>query len=81
MARRPLSVGELAVHFGMEPIEVEWLMRNYATGMTRPELMREIQRLGCTDLEAERLAEHIYQSVVSHHARVIGQPRAGPRQS
>ena len=42
MSQRSLSVGELAVHFGLEPIDVEWLVYSYATGMAWPELMQEI---------------------------------------
>jgi hypothetical protein len=64
MFRRPLTVGELAVHFGLEPIDVEWLLYRYATGTSWPELIEEIQVLDCTRAEAERLAAHIRESTV-----------------
>ena len=64
MFRRPLTVGELAVHFGLEPIDVEWLLYRYATGTSWPRLIEEIQVLDCTRAEAERLAAHIRESTV-----------------
>jgi hypothetical protein len=64
MLRRSLSVGELAVHFGLEPVDVEWLLYRYATGTSWPELIEEIQVLDCTRAEAERLAAHIRESTV-----------------
>ncbi len=63
MFQRPLSVGELAVHFGLEPIDVEWLLHRYATGTPWPELIAEIEMLDCTRAEAERLAAHIRESI------------------
>jgi hypothetical protein len=62
MPERPLSVGELAVHFGLEPIEVEWLLENYETG-TDKALMNEIECLDCTPDEARRLLTHIREAV------------------
>jgi hypothetical protein len=62
MFQRSLSVGELAVHFGLEPIDVEWLLYRYATGASWPELIEEIEMLDCTRAEAERLAAHIRES-------------------
>ena len=63
MSRRSLCVGELAVHFGLEPIDVEWLLYRYATGTPWPELIAEIEMLDCTRAEAERLAAHIRESL------------------
>jgi len=71
MFRRSLSVGELAVHFGLEPIDVEWLMYRHATGTSRPELIEEIEMLDCTRAEAERLAAHIRESTVPERVSVF----------
>jgi hypothetical protein len=68
MFRTSLSVGELAVHFGLEPIDVEWLLYRHATGTSWPELIEEIQSLDCTRAEAERLAAHLRESTVSNRA-------------
>jgi hypothetical protein len=71
MPRRSLNIGELAVHFGLEPIDVEWLRYRYATGMSWPELIEEIQTLDCTRAEAERLAAYIRQSTAPHHVSLL----------
>jgi hypothetical protein len=69
MVHRPLSVGELAVHFGLEPIDIEWLLYECATGTPWPELVAEIQSFECTLDEAQRLARHIGQ--LAKHATVV----------
>ena len=71
MPRRSLSVGELALHFGLEPVDVEWLLYRYATGVSWPELIEEIQRLDCTRAEAERLAAHLRESTVPHRVSLF----------
>ena len=71
MFRRSLSVGELAVHFGLEPIDIEWLLYRYASGVSWPELIQEIQMLDCTRAEAERLAAHIRQSTLSNRMSLL----------
>jgi hypothetical protein len=71
MPRTSLSVGELAVHFGLEPVDVEWLLYRYATGMSWPQLIEEIQRLDCTRAEAERLAAQIRQSTVPNRVSLL----------
>ncbi len=62
MSRTSLSIGELAVHFGLEPIDIEWLLYRDEMGLSWPELIEEIERLDCTRVEAERLAAHLRQS-------------------
>jgi hypothetical protein len=74
-----LSVGELAVHFGLEPIDVEWLLYRYATGTSWPELIEEIQTLDCTRAEAERLAAYIRQSTAPHHVSLLKSPTGEQR--
>jgi len=71
MPRRSLNIGELAVHFGLEPIDVERLRYRYAIGMSWPELIEEIQTLDCTRAEAERLAAYIRQSTAPHHVSLL----------
>jgi hypothetical protein len=66
MSRRSLTVGELAVHFGLEPVDVEWLLFRCATGSSWPELIEEIQRLDCPPEEAERLAAHLRRAAAPH---------------
>lgn len=62
MTERPLSAGELAVHFGLELIEVEWLLESYETGTSAQALTNEIERLDCTPAEARRLLTHIREA-------------------
>jgi hypothetical protein len=45
---RPVSPAEFAVRFGLEPVDVEWLMQAYRRGMSDDKLRREIQTLGCS---------------------------------
>jgi hypothetical protein len=71
MPRRCLSVGELAVHFGLEPVDVEWLLYRHAVGMSWPELVEEIQSLDCTRVQAEHLAAHIRQSAALHNVSLL----------
>ena len=59
MMRRPTSHAEFAVRFGREPVDVEWLMGAYRRGMSDEKLRREIQALGCSPGEAQRLLELI----------------------
>jgi hypothetical protein len=73
MSRRSLCVGELAVHFGLEPVDVEWLLYRYATGTSWPRLIEEIQSLDCTRAEAERLAAHLRESTVSNRVSLLRQ--------
>jgi hypothetical protein len=65
-----LSVGELAVHFGLEPTDIEWLLYEYARGTSWLDLVQEIQSLDCTLIEAERLAGQIGQ-LASHAASLV----------
>jgi hypothetical protein len=55
MIVRPVSPAEFAVRFGLEPVDVEWLMGAYRRGMSDDKLRSEIQTLGCSAGEAERL--------------------------
>jgi hypothetical protein len=64
MSQRSWSVGELAVHFGLEPIDVECLVYSYATGMAWPELMQGIQ--SWTALTPKR---SVWQSRFANHWR------------
>ena len=59
MILRPVSPAEFAVRFGLEPVDVEWLMGAYRRGMSDDKLRREIQLLGCSASEAQRLLELI----------------------
>jgi hypothetical protein len=56
---RPVSPAEFAVRFGLEPTDVEWLMGAYRRGMPDDKLRSEIQVLGCSAGEAQRLLELI----------------------
>jgi hypothetical protein len=62
---RPLSLGELAVHFGLEPVEVEWLMYSYRRGTSDAEMRQELQVLGCTPDESQRLLELIARATAA----------------
>jgi hypothetical protein len=62
---RPVSPAEFAVRFGLEPVDVEWLMGAYRRGMSDDKLRREIQTLGCSVGEAERLFELIAQETAA----------------
>ena len=57
--RRPISHAEFAVRFGLEPVDVEWLMGAYRRGLSDEMLRREILALGCSPSEAQRLLELI----------------------
>ena len=56
---RPVSPAEFAVQFGLEPVDVEWLMNRYRLGMSDQDVRKELQALGCTASEAQRLLELI----------------------
>jgi hypothetical protein len=56
---RPVSPAEFAVRFGLEPVDVEWLMGAYRRGMPDDKLMCELQFLGCSAGEAQRSVELI----------------------
>jgi hypothetical protein len=56
---RPVSPAEFAVRFGLEPVDVEWMMGAYRRGMSDDKLRREIQTLGCSAVQAQRLLELI----------------------
>jgi hypothetical protein len=56
---RPVSPAEFAVRFGLEPADVEWLMVSYGRGMAKSEVRKELQALGCSPGEAQRLFERI----------------------
>jgi hypothetical protein len=58
-----LSVGELAVHFGLEPMDVECLLDRCAQGASWQALVEAIERLDCSPAEAERLATHLQAAV------------------
>jgi hypothetical protein len=59
--QRALSVGELAVHFGLEPADIHGLLDRLAHGLPDSELIAELRRLECTPAEARRLAEQLQQ--------------------
>jgi hypothetical protein len=59
MILRPVSPAEFAVRFGLEPVDVEWLMVEYGRGMSDENVRREIQVLGCSAGQAQRLLELI----------------------
>jgi hypothetical protein len=74
MAERPLSPAEFAVQFGLEPVDVEWLMSSYRRGMSEAEVRKEVETLGCTPQEAQRLTNMIIQAITgipgsSHNTR------------
>ena len=60
---RPVSPAEFAVRFGLEPVDVEWIMDSYRGGMPASEVRKELERLGCTDREAERLTALVVETV------------------
>jgi hypothetical protein len=62
---RPVSPAEFAIGFGLEPADVEWLMRAYRRGMSDDKLRREIQTLGCSAGEAQRLLELIARATAA----------------
>ena len=51
---RPVSPAEFAVHFGLEPVDVEWLMDRYRLGMPDRDVRKELEALGCTASDAQR---------------------------
>ena len=55
MDRRPVSPAEFAVAFGLETVDVEWLMDRYRLGMPDHDVRKELQALGYTASEAQRL--------------------------
>jgi hypothetical protein len=59
MILRPVSPAEFAVRFGLEPVDVEWLMLAYRRGMSDETLRGEIRALGCSPDETERLRQVI----------------------
>jgi hypothetical protein len=59
MITRAVSPAEFAVRFGLEPVDVEWLMGAYHRGMSEEKLRGEIQALGCCTEDAQRLLELI----------------------
>jgi hypothetical protein len=59
---RPLSPAEFAVQFGLEPVDVEWLMDRYRLGMPDQDVRKELVALGCKPAEAQRLLELIAQA-------------------
>ena len=59
MILRRVSPAEFAVRFGLEPVDVEWLMGANRRGMSDDRLRSEIQTLGCSAGETERLLELI----------------------
>lgn len=61
---RPVSPAEFAVRFGLEPVDIEWLMGAYRRGMSDDKLRREIQALGCSADKAQRLVELIARETV-----------------
>jgi hypothetical protein len=52
---RPVGPAEFAVRFGLEPADVEWLIVSYGQGTAASQVRKELQALGCTPREAERL--------------------------
>jgi hypothetical protein len=56
---RPVSPAQFAVRFGLEPVDVEWLMGAYRRGMSDDKLRSEIEVLGCSASEAQRVVELI----------------------
>jgi hypothetical protein len=62
---RPVSPAEFAVHFGLEPVDVEWLMRSYRRGMSDAKMRHELQALGCTPGKSQRLLELIARATAA----------------
>jgi hypothetical protein len=54
-----VSPAEFAVRFGLEPVDVEWLMGAYRRGMSDDKLRREIQALGSSADDSQRLLKLI----------------------
>ncbi len=65
MDRRPVSPAEFAVHFGLEPVDVEWLMNSYRLRMSNAKVRQELQALGCTPAESQRLLELIARATAA----------------
>jgi hypothetical protein len=65
MIDRPLTAPELAVQFGLEPVDVEWLMGSYRRGMPDAELRQELQVLGCSPRESQQLLELIARATAA----------------
>jgi hypothetical protein len=77
--RTPLSIGELAVHFGLEPVDIEWLLYRQLTGITWSDLTEEIQLLDCTFEQAERLATQLRESASLYQISLLGEPTGHQR--
>jgi hypothetical protein len=77
--RRPLTIGELAVHFGLEPVDVEWLLYRQVSGIPRSDLVQEIKLLECSLEEAERLATHLCELAPLYRVAVLGEPTGRQR--
>ena len=57
MIVRPVSPAEFAVRFGLEPVDVEWLMGAYRRGMSDDLLRSEIETLGCSAGATQQLID------------------------
>jgi hypothetical protein len=66
--QRALSVGELAVHFGLEPTDIHGLLDRLAGGLADAELIAELQRLECSPAEARQLAAQLRQLAAAQRA-------------
>jgi hypothetical protein len=59
---RPVSPAEFAVRFGLEPVDVEWIMRRYKRGLPAQEVARQLMEIGCTETQLERLMALIVEA-------------------
>jgi hypothetical protein len=59
------------VRFGLEPVDVEWLMGAYRRGMSDNKLRSEIQFLGCSAAESQRLLDLIARETPMPPRRAI----------
>jgi hypothetical protein len=67
------------VHFGLEPVDIEWLLYRQLTGITRTDLVEEIQLLDCTFEQAERLATQLCESASLYQVALLGEPTGTQR--
>jgi hypothetical protein len=81
MILRPVSPAEFAVRFGLEPVDVEWLMGAYRRGMSDDKLRSEIQTLGCSAGDAQRLLEQIAKETAALVAGPLIRGQDSPAES
>ena len=71
---RPVSPAEFAVRFGLEPVDVEWIMKRYRCGMPAQDVARHLMELGCSGAQLERLMVLIVEAAT--RTRANDRPRS-----